>query len=126
MTMNRLPSPSAETAAMWPSVPAGTSWPVANRAQAEGMNVTVSGSFWPLSTRGSIPVGAISVRVNCGPKLALTSEIAAMSAAGPRPEPQPISTPANTSTPSTPRTIIAVNLPTPARSVAQRGHRGGQ
>ena len=46
---------------MLPSVPGGTSCPVANLAHAGGSNFNPSGSFCPVSSLGSIPVLGTSV-----------------------------------------------------------------
>jgi len=61
MAMKRLPFPSADTAAMLPCRPGGTSWPTTNFAQSLGSNFIPSGSLWGESTLGSIPVLGISV-----------------------------------------------------------------
>jgi hypothetical protein len=79
MVMNRLPAPSAVTAAMLPFSPSGTARPLANFAQSAGSNVTPCGSDCGASRRGSMPVGSTFVTVNSGPKLDVRSATRAMS-----------------------------------------------
>lgn len=61
MTMNRLPWPSAVTAAMLPSTPSGTFWPTAKSSHADGSKFSPSGSLRSASSLGSMPVLAMSL-----------------------------------------------------------------
>src|SRR6516225_4328600 len=79
MTTNRLPLPSAETAAMLPCKSGGISGPAATLAQLAGSKVSPSGSLRADSSLGSIALSLISVTLNSGPKVDLTPATLAMS-----------------------------------------------
>src|SRR5882757_1695527 len=113
MTTNRLPLPSAETAAMLPCKPGGMSGPTAAFAQFGGSKVSPSGSLREAKNWGSMPLGATSTTLNSGPKLGLTSTILPMSAFAPEEfasDEQPTSQHTDASASSTTLNIV-VNLP---------------
>src|ERR1700739_518612 len=95
MTTNRLPLPSAETAAMLPCKSGGISGPTAAFAQFAGSKVSPAGSLRADSSWGSIALSEISVTLYSGPKLDFTSATLLMSAfaeEASEPDEQPAST----------------------------------
>ena len=112
--MNRLPSPSADVAAMLPFKPGGTSWPAANFAQSAGSNLIPGGSDCGASRRGSMPVGATDDTLNWGPKLDFTLSTLAMSArsvSADCPVAHAASTPVHATTSTALGLSIAANVP---------------
>src|ERR1700756_4443936 len=112
MTTNRLPLPSAETAAIFPCKSAGMSGPTATFAQFAGSKVSPSGSFRADSSWGSIALSEMSVTLYSGPKLDFTSATLLMSAFAEEvsvPDEQPASTHANAVASNT--FNIVANLP---------------
>src|SRR5277367_5521232 len=94
MTTNRLPLPSADTAAILPCTPGGMSGPAATFAQFAGSKVSPSGSLREEKNLGSIALSATSATWNSGPKLDFTVTTLLMSAlvGGLPPDEQPAST----------------------------------
>ena len=115
MTTYRLPSPSADTAAILPCKSGGMSGPTATFAQSGGSKVSPSGSFRADSNLGSIALSLISATLNSGPKLDFTPETLAISALSRR-RPRPVSEqPASTHTDAIANATfnIVANLPKP-------------
>src|SRR5208283_1089978 len=124
MTTNRLPLPSAETAAILPCKSGGISGPTAAFAQFAGSKVSPSGSFRADSSLGSIALSVMSVTLYSGPKLDFTSATLLMSTFAEEvsaPDEQPAST--HTAAIASNTFNIVANLPKADASAAQRGHR---
>lgn len=140
MTTNRLPLPSAETAAMLPCNPVGSWGPAATCAQFAGSKLSPSGSLRAEKNPGSMALGVTSVTVYSGPKPDFTSATLAMSPVEAVVELAPDEQPTSQHTDPTASTAlrIVVNLPNAApelrnvdtvltsRSAANCGASGGR